>query len=216
MPTITSIKPQKNQKRVNIYLDGKFSSKGRPTSDWGFGLDLENFVKLGLKVGQEYTEEEIEEIIKKAEFQKVYDKILRFASLRPRSEKEYRFWLKKHKVHKSLHQELFNRLKRLDFLDDKKFAIWWIEQRQTFRPKSVRVLGLELRSKGIDKETTEEVLAESGVDETVMIKKLIRKKEYMWKKLSGFEKRVKMSNFLARNGYSWDTIRKVVGEFDEE
>jgi len=40
MPVITSIKAQKNQKRVNIYLDGKFS----------FGLDLENFMKLQLKV----------------------------------------------------------------------------------------------------------------------------------------------------------------------
>ena len=74
MPAITSIKPQKNGKRVNIYLDGEY----------GFGLDLENFVKLGLKVEQEFTDEEIEKIIKKAEFQKVYDKILRFGSLRPR------------------------------------------------------------------------------------------------------------------------------------
>ena len=73
MPIITSIKPQKNGKRVNIYLDEEF----------GFGLDLENFVKLGLKVEQKLSEDEVEEIVKKAEFQKVYDKILRFASLRP-------------------------------------------------------------------------------------------------------------------------------------
>ena len=48
MPTITSIKPQRNQKRVNIYLDGKF----------GFGIDLENLVTLRLRVEQELTEEE--------------------------------------------------------------------------------------------------------------------------------------------------------------
>src|SRR3990170_1732991 len=122
MSIITSIKPQKNKKRINIYLDDKF----------GFGLDLENFVKLGLKVEQELSEEEIVKIVKKAEFQKVYDKILRFGSLRLRSEKEYRSWLKKHKVHKSLHEELFNRLARLDFLNDKKFASWWADQRIQF------------------------------------------------------------------------------------
>src|SRR4030042_45018 len=78
MSVITSIKPQKNNKRVNIYLDGKF----------GFGIDLENFVKLGLKVEQSLEDEEIKKIIKKAEFQKTYDYLLKFAMLRPRSEKE--------------------------------------------------------------------------------------------------------------------------------
>jgi len=68
MPQITAIKPQKNQKRVNIYLDDKF----------GFGLDLENFLKLGLKVEQELSDAEVAEIIKKAEFQKTYDKVCKF------------------------------------------------------------------------------------------------------------------------------------------
>jgi regulatory protein len=206
MPVITSIKPQKNQKRVNIYLDGKFA----------FGLDLENFVKYGLKVEQELSKEEVEEIIKKAEFNKVYDKILKFASLRPRSEKEFRIWLKKHKVPISLNEELFNRLKHLDFLNDKKFVVWWVNQRQTFRPKSKRILGQELRLKGIGRELIDEVLKDEGVDETSAAKRILSKKSYMWKNLSGFEKRVKMGNYLARNGYSWDTIRKVLDEFDQE
>jgi regulatory protein len=206
MPTITSIKPQKNKKRVNVYLDGKF----------GFGLDLETFVKLRLRVEQELSDEETEKIVKKSEFQSVYDKMLRFASLRPRSEKEYNSWLRKHKVHKSLHNELFNRLKRLDFVNDKRFAAWWIEQRQQFRPKSKRILNQELRVKGINKEIIDEVLKEEEIDEISAAKRVLTKKKYMWKKYQGFEKRVKMSNFLARKGYSWDTIRKVVGEFDQE
>ena len=78
MPIITSIKPQKNNKRVNIYLDNEF----------GFGLDLENFVKFHLKVDQELTDEQITKIVKDAEFQKILDKLLRFAMLRPRSKKE--------------------------------------------------------------------------------------------------------------------------------
>jgi len=60
MPVITQIKSQKNKKRVNVYLDGKY----------GFGIDLENFMKMGLKVEQELSEKEISEILKKAEFQK--------------------------------------------------------------------------------------------------------------------------------------------------
>jgi len=200
MPAITSIKPQKNGKRVNIYLDGEY----------GFGLDLENFVKLGLKVEQEFTDEEIEKIIKKAEFQKVYDKILRFGSLRPRSEKEYRGWLRKHKVHEKLREELFNKLKYLEFLNDKKFAVWWIGQRQAFRPKSKRILSQELRLKGIKREIIDEVLSETKLDELGTAKKLLAKKKYLWERLNSREKRVKMSNYLVRNGFGWDVIREVL------
>jgi len=205
MSVITAIKPQKSKKRVNIYLDGKF----------GFGLDLETFIKYRLKIELELTEEEIGKIVKESEFQIIYDKILKYASLRPRSEKEFEYWLKKHKVHKSMHEDLFNRLKRLDFLNDKKFAIWWIEQRQTFRPKSIRVLRLELNQKGIDKDLVNEILKEEEVDEKKAANKLLYKKRNVWKGLEGYVKRVKMSNYLARNGYSWDTIREVVNEFDD-
>ncbi len=202
MADITQIKPQKNKKRVNIYLDGKFA----------FGLDLINYMKLGLKVGQEYSEDEIEEIVKKAEFQKTLDKLLRFATLRPRSEKEITTWLKKKKVHESIHKGLFNRLKRLDLLDDEKFAKWWVEQRQNFRPKSKRILKYELRSKGINNDTIENVLFEIEVDEVKIAKDILDKKKYKWERLKGFEKRRKMSEFLARKGFGWDVIKKVIDD----
>src|SRR4030066_1398794 len=123
MPVITSIKPQKYTKRVNIFLDGKF----------GFGIDLVNFVKLGLRVEQSLDDEEIKKIIKKAEFQKTYDYLLKFAMLRPRTEKEIKDWFRRKKTPESLHQDLFSKLKGLDLIDDEKFAMWWVEQRLEFR-----------------------------------------------------------------------------------
>ena len=200
MPTITSVKPQKNKKRVNIYLDDKF----------GLGLDLETFVKYNLKVEQELSEEEIEKIVKEGEFQKIYDKILRFASVRPRSEREFVSWLRKYKVHKSIHQELFNRLKRLEFLNDRKFTAWWVEQRQQFRPKSKRVLKQELRLKGINTKIIEEVLEEAKVDEITLAKNLIKKKKYMWEKYDSFLARKKMADYLLRHGFDWEVIKKVL------
>lgn len=200
MPTVTSIKPQKNGKRLNIYLDGKFS----------FGIDLGNFVKTGLKVDQELSEEKIKEIVKKAEFQKTLDKLLRFATLRPRSQKEINNWLKKKKVHESLHEELFIRLKRLELIDDKKFARWWVDQRMNFRPKSKRILYQELRNKGIKKETAREVLGGIKIDEEKIAKELLEKKMYRWKNLEPHQARQKMSGYLAGKGFGWDTINSVV------
>lgn len=200
MPLLTAIKPQKNKKRVNIYLDNKF----------GFGLDLENFVKLGLKVEQEISEEEIGEIVKKAEFQKTLDKLLKFATVRPRSEKEIRVWFKRKKVHESIHKELFNRLNKLELIDDAKFAQWWLGQRSQFKPRGKRALQAELRMKGIKKEVIESALSSLKIDEGKIAKELLIKKEYKWKDLPKREARQKMGQFLSRKGFSWEIIEKVL------
>lgn len=202
MPVITAIKPQKSKKRVNIYLDYKF----------GFGIDLENFTRLRLRVEMELTQKEIEEIVKKSEFQKTLDKLLRFATLRPRSEKEVKDWFSRRSVHESLHQELFNRLKRFDLIDDMRFTQWWIEQRTSFKPRGKRALEAELRNKGIKKEIISEVLEETEVDEEKMARELLEKKAYRWKNLPKLEVRQKMGAFLARKGFNWEIIEKVLNK----
>lgn len=206
MPIITAIKPQKNRKRVNIHLDGRF----------GFGIDLENFVKLGLKVEQELTDKEIGEIVKKAQFQKTYDKLVRFATLRPRSEKEIGDWFKKHRVYKSLQKGLFNRLKRLELIDDRKFVQWWVEQRTAFRPRGKRALSAELRQKGIGRELINEVLDETKIDEGKIARELLEKKRYKWEKLGRLEARKKMSEFLARKGFGWAKIKEAIDAFSKK
>ena len=203
MPIITLIKPQRNGRRVNVYLDGVF----------GFGIDLDNLVLSGIKVNKEFTEEEIKKIIKKAEFQKTYDKFLKFATLRPRSEKELRDWLKRKKVHESLHKDLFNRLKHLDLINDLEFAKWWVEQRQAFRPKSKRILNSELRMKGIKKEIIEKVLGEEKIDEEKIARQLLEKKAYKWKGLEPYKAKQKMSQYLAGKGFSWEIISKIFKDF---
>ncbi len=200
MPVITSIKQQKKKDRVNVYLDDKF----------GFGIDLDNFVLLHLKVDQELTEKEVEEIVRKAEFQKTWEKLLRFAMTRPRSSKEVEMWFKKKEVHESIHPDLIKKLKHFDLLDDEKFAKWWVEQRQSFRPKPKRILNQELRIKGISKEIVDEVLGEEVVDEEKMAKEILTKKAYKWQNLEPRVRKQKISTYLAGKGFSWEIIEKVL------
>ena len=204
MPVITSIKPQKNQKRVNIYLDEKF----------GFGLYLENFIKFGLKIGKEISDGEIEEILKKSEFQITLDKLLRYATLRPRSEQEFKNWLRNHKVHTTLHKRLFNRLKRLELLDDTKFAKWWVGQRLQFKFKSKKELEYELKSKGIDRYIIEDVFAEVNIDEEKFAKGLLEKRKYRWEKLPKLVAKKKMTEFLGRKGFDWEIIKIVTKDIN--
>lgn len=205
MPIITAIKPQKNQKRVNIYLDGKF----------GFGLNLENFLRLHLKVGQHLDDEEVSKIIKKEEFQKTYEKLLKFNSLRARSEKEVTDWFLRKKVPLILQNKLFARLKRSGLIDDKKFAFWWIEQRMLSKPKSRKALIFELRMKGINREITNEALDALKIDENTLALALLEKKKYKWDSLDKLKKKQKMIEFLTRSGFSWNIANSALEKYNK-
>ncbi len=200
MPIITAIKAQKNKKRVNIYLDNSFD----------FGLDLENFMKLGLKVNQELTNEEIKLITEKGEKAKTLEKVISFASVRPRSKKEIMDYFRRKNTNVLIHWYLIEKLEKYGLLDDQKFAKWWVEQRLQFKNKSKKDITFELRQKGIDTNTIKNVLDDSEIDELKITKELIAKKSYKWQKYDEKVRRQKISQYLAGKGFSWDVISNLV------
>lgn len=218
MPRITKISSQKRKRRVNVFLDEKFA----------FGLDLETLAKHNLQVDQEVSQGEIEEILKEGEFQKVYDKTLNFLSFRPRSEKEIRDYLEKKKVGGEVKKMVMKKLKRLGLLDDKKFALWWIEQRASFRPSGRRLLEQELRGKGVNQKIVKEALTQISQKEGEtrdaiacqfyssferrLALKAAGKGLSRYQKLPPLKFRQKMGAFLARRGFSWEVIKEVIDE----
>lgn len=147
------------------------------------------------------------------EKEKVYNRILRFATIRPRSEKEITFWFQRKKVPSDVQNEVFNRLKSLGLVDDTAFAKWWIDQRLTFRPKSRRALSMELGQKGVDREIISQAL--EAVDDKSVASSLARGRLV---RLAGFPPEVrqkKLSDFLARRGFSWDVVKEVLDLKDE-
>lgn len=200
VPVITLLKPQKNGRRVNVYLDEKFA----------FGIDLINLVKNELKVGLELSDEKIKEIVKKSEFQKTLDKLLKFATLRPRSEREIKNYLIRKKVHESLCGDLFEKLKKFYLIDDLAFSRWWIEQRTAFGPRGKRALMVELLGKGVKKEVIEEALKGLMINEKEMALSLVQRCSRKWERYDAKEGLKKKSEFLARKGFSWDIIKEVL------
>lgn len=99
---ITSIKPAvRDQRRVNIFIDGKFS----------FSLDLAQLADYKLKVGQQLFPEKIEELISASNFGKLYTRTLEYVLTRPRSIKEVRDHLKKKQRTRELQQRRYDELK---------------------------------------------------------------------------------------------------------
>lgn len=143
--------------------------------------------------------------------EKIYNKVIRFATLRPRSEHEINLWFKRKKVPLKVSERVFNRLKNLGLVNDKAFASWWIEQRVTFKPKGRRALFFELRQKGVAKDVIESVLKSTGIpNEAALARDLVTKKLPRFQNLPPQERRKKLVGFLGRRGFSWETIRKVV------
>lgn len=144
------------------------------------------------------------------EYKKAYEGLIKFAALRPRSQKEIDNWFKRKKVSEALRDKLVGRLKDLDLLDDRRFAAWWVEQRQYFKPRGGRLLSFELKSKGVDKSIIDDVLAGIEIDEAVVAKKLVEKNAHKWARFDDRKKQEKMISFLQRKGFGWDAIKDVV------
>ncbi|RJR29283.1 hypothetical protein C4564_03005 [Candidatus Microgenomates bacterium] len=200
MPVITAIKPQKNKPRVSVFLDGRFR----------FGIDLENLVKFGLRVEQELTEQDIEKIIKIAEIGKTFPKLLKFATIRPRSMKEISDWFKRREIGEDAQEKLLTKLQRVIKVDDEEFAKWWVAQRLSFSPRSKKALAVELMQKGIDNNTIKSVLEETEIDELPLVKKLAEKKLRSLSRYDEETRNKKLIAFLQRKGFSWGVIKGVV------
>ena len=143
----------------------------------------------------------------------VYNKALRFATLRPRSEHEISLWFKRKNISTIMSSQVFNRLKNLGLVNDKAFSEWWIDQRVTFRPKGRKALFFELRQKGVARDTIESVLKNVEVpSETALAAELVAKKLSRFKDLPEEERKKKLVRFLARRGFSWDIIKQTLAK----
>ena len=203
MRKITALQVQKrNPNRVNIYLDGEFA----------FGLA--RIVAAWLHVGQTLDEEKIAKLQAEDARERAMQQALLFLSYRARSEKEIRQNLSKHEIPEVVIEETLERLRRDGFANDKQFASAWVENRSTFRPRGRRALAMELRQKGIDDSTIESALED--VDEEALAYEAGLKKASKLRVQEWSEFRKKMSEFLARRGFSYSVIAPIVARLWDE
>jgi len=197
MRKITAIEVQKKRSnRVNIYLDGEFAfGLARITAAW-------------LRVGQELEEKKIEQLQAEDARERALQQALLFLGYRARSESEIRKNLQKHEIPESVIEETLQRLRRDGLANDDQFARAWVENRTAFRPRSRRLMALELRQKGLDDESTKAAL--EAVDDEALAYEAAQKRAPRFKGLEWSEFRKKLTGFLARRGFSYSVISPVV------
>ena len=210
---ITDIKQGvKNQNRVNVFIDGKYS----------FSLDIAQLVDFKLKIGQEITEAELAEYQRASAFGKLYQRALEWVLVRPHSIKETRDYLfrKLRENSKSSsegpktwasaperpEEEAFRILETLTkkhYLDDYAFAKYYAENRFTKKGISKKRLKMELMKKGVSNTIIEQVLSSNLRNDEEEIKKVIAKKRNKYDD-------AKLIQYLVRQGFDFELARNLV------
>lgn len=197
MKKITALVVQrKNPNRVNVHLDGEFA----------FGLS--RIVAAWLRVGQELSEEKIEQLVAEDGYERAFQQAMLFLSYRARSEAEIRQNLRKHEYAETVIEHTLERLRRDGLANDDQFAQAWVENRNTFRPRSRRMMAMELKQKGLADEAIQSAI--ETVDDEASAYEAARKRAARFKGLEWIDFRKKLSEFLARRGYSYGVIAPVV------
>ena len=203
MGKVTALSVQKrNRERVNVYIDGEFA----------FGLAYVAAARL--RVGQELSSDEIEALKSQDTVEKAKDSAYRLISLRPRSTAEIQRSLSKKGYDPEVIEQVVNRLNELNYLNDESFAQYWVEQRDTFKPRSHMALRQELMQKGIDRSIIDEALIAS--DETASARTVAEKKARQLARYPEDEFKKKLGQFLQRRGFHYALIKEIMDELWQE
>lgn len=202
---ITGISQQtKNKNRVNVMVDGAYR----------FSLDIFQVGDLGIRVGKEYSEDELVELETESQFGKTYARALEYCLMRPHSAKEVRDYLyrktrdtrtKTGGVKKGISPEItaraFDRLVEKGYVNDENFARYWIENRNQTKGASQRKLTAELRAKGVDQAIITKFLQATSRSDEDELQKVIAKKR------ARYPDEQKFIQYLVRQGFRYDDIK---------
>lgn len=203
MPVVTALEAhQRNNERVKLYLDDEFV------------MDLPLIQAASLRRGQCLTDGEIAALADAKASQSAYDSALRYLSYRPRSAEEARHYLGKKGVSHSVQEAVIERLQRHGYLDDVAFAEFWLADRERFKPMAARALRYELRQKGIADDIIEAQLTDIDAPASAYRAASGRVRRHRGRTRQVF--RQKLSAFLRRRGFDFETINDVVLRLQRE
>ncbi len=199
MSKITRLSVGKSrQKRVNVFLDGKFT----------LSLLAEVAVKEELQVGQELSANRLETLTMSDRLQRCLNAAIRYLGYRPRSEAEIRQRLRRHGFDSDCTEKVLAQLKEQGLVDDSAFARFWKENRESFSPRSQWLTRLELQRKGLDGSIIEQVVGEVDDSDSAYRAALGKARRLSPSEYQDFRRR--LGEYLRRRGFGYDVIKDTV------
>jgi regulatory protein len=199
---ITALEPQTNNpERINLYVDGRFL----------LGVNAAIVLQLGLRLEQELSPDQLELLQSEEAEQRAVDRALNYLSYRPRSREEVRRYLRRKETPPEIIEAALARLDRLDFVNDRAFAGFWIESREQFSPRGARALKNELRMKGVERDVVDEMVNDEQDEERAL--RAGRKKAMALVNAPNIDYatfRNRLGSFLQRRGFGYQIATKTV------
>lgn len=200
---ITKIEEQKNNKeRYNIYVDDLFA----------IGIDGELKYKYKLVENMEVNDEFLNDILMAEEKNKTVNSAVRYLSFRQRSVKEVRDYLARKDFNEDFIQDAIDFCMKYNYLNDYEFAKAFTKDKVNLNKWGSDRIKYELKLKGIDSLTIGQVTEFLKEDEYSIAYGLAEKKIKSYKDDDKYKIYGKLSGFLSRRGYSYDTINSVVND----
>lgn len=201
---ISSIEAQeKRRNRRSIFINDKFV----------LGVDESVIIDLGLRVGQQITEDELQRVVHAELVAKAKDRALTLLEYRSRSRVEIERRLTRAGFTEDVILEALARLENIGLIDDAQFSQSWVNHRIAGKPMGRRRIQWELRQKGVAPEVAEEAL--SSIDDDQEYQSAKESATRRFNKESGADERTrrrKVAAFLQRQGFGWEVITKVINE----
>lgn len=203
MPKITDMQIQKSNKtRANLYVDGEFA----------FGVEMLTVMKLGLKIGQEVSEQKLQEAIFDSEKSVAFEKAMDYLSRSMKTQKQITDYLYKKGYTPAVVHYVVDKLVDYKYVDDAAYARVYVEQNG--KTKGNRRLQQELQQKGISREQAEEFAC---LSKDVSYKSALSlAQKYMKNKAADLKTLQKLQRYLLLRGYDFDTVNGIIRTFKSD
>ena len=205
MNTVTTIETQQRPKgMVKVSLDEGSS----------FTVSLPIAAEARLHEGKVLSLPEIESIRSAELLHRSLNSSLKYLSPRPRSEMEIRLRLNRQGFAPDTIELAIAKLKEQGLVDDVAFAQFWRENRENFKPLSRRLIGLELKQKGVGAEAISEVIA--GIDDEPSAYRAAQRKARSLAGLDYAAFRKRLVTFLKQRGFNYELVNHTIDRVWQE
>ncbi len=200
---ITSIeKSNKNKSMASICIDNKQE----------FILPLKRIDALNLTVDKSIEPETLDYILKYEVYAAAKNSAVKFLSLKLRTSFEVKEKLIELGYEDNTISQVINDLTEIDYINDYKYATKYISEKTKLKPKSIKLMEMELDNKGIPNEIISSVIEELNPDDDLVALELLKKR---YSKYSEYDENLikKMKSYLAGRGFSYNQISKAISKY---
>lgn len=200
---ITRVTRQKRKKDLySVFIDGEYA----------FSVTDENRVKFGITEGTPLESDEISGILAEDEKRRALDYAFGFLETRSRSRKELIERLRQKEFSPAAIAHVVQRMEELGYVNDERFAR---DRFQYLREKGngPELIRMELKRKGVASEIISGLMSEYRSDPEEELRRLKDLAQRKLKTMQKIEPRIaaqRLTGYLARKGFSIDSIRRVL------